>query len=85
MSALVPFVLGFGARTWALPDSTLEILWPGPGSGLLIGRPSQSNGPVAPITHPTGAGPFATATEAQRAVEAFVRAATDDQAGGPRG
>jgi len=75
---IVPWVGGFGMRTWRLPESRLEILWPGPSEGLYLGRPSEPGGPVARITHPTAASTYPSPRSAQAAVEAFLAAATPE-------
>ena len=67
-----------GLLVWALPEAgELEIMWPGPGAGLLIGMPRQPGGMVTRIDHPTASGAFATEREATAAVAAFIAAASE--------
>lgn len=73
-STLQAMVAPTGLTVWRLPDSTLEIMWPGPGSGLYIGRATTPGGSVVRIQHPTADGVYDNRTSASRAVTAFVKA-----------
>lgn len=70
---IVERMIGGGA-VFALPGSSLEVMWPGPGSGMYIGQPRVAGGAVTRIEHHTCAGTFSTLREAQAAVAAFVEA-----------
>jgi hypothetical protein len=66
-----------GLTVWVLPDSGLEIMWPGPGAGLFIGRATTPGGAVTRIEHPTADGQYMKRADAQRAVDAFLAAGTE--------
>ena len=63
-----------GLTVWTLPDSRLEIMWMGPGSGLFIGQATTPGGAVTRIEHRTADGSYANLKEAEAAVKAFVAA-----------
>jgi hypothetical protein len=61
-----------GLIVWAVPDTTLQIMWAGPGSRLKIGHPMKAGGSVSTIDHPTADGNYNTPREAKNAVRAFL-------------
>lgn len=63
-----------GLTLWRIPDSNLEIIWPGPGAGLSIGQATTPGGAVTRIEHPAADAAYQTRAEAQRAVDAFLSA-----------
>jgi len=65
-----------GGMVWALPGSTLEVMWAGPGSRLLIGQPRVAGGSVTSIDHPSASGSFDTLRDAEAALTSFVNAAS---------
>lgn len=67
-----------GLTVWDVPDSTLQIMWAGPGSSLLIGQPMIAGGAVTSIDHGTAAGTFDNAKDATKAVSDFFAAALSD-------
>lgn len=73
----VELMIGGGA-VWALPDSKLEVMWPGPGARIYIGTPRVSGGWIIPIEHPTADFVPESMKQAQAAVDAFVAAAEVD-------
>lgn len=72
----VELMIGGGA-VWTLPNSRLELMWMGPGSGIYIGTPREVGGFVTPIHHPTADAVYTLMRGAQAAVDAFVRAGTE--------
>jgi hypothetical protein len=72
--------VGPGIYVWPIPHTSLEIMWSGPGSRLLIGTPMLSGGAVTHIDHPTADGVYMTLKDANRAVAAFIAAGTKDNA-----
>lgn len=63
-----------GATVWSVPDTTLQILWAGPGARLRIGHPMKPGGSMTTIDHPSADGNYMTAREASAAVRAFLAA-----------
>jgi len=63
-----------GGLVWAVPDSTLQIMWAGPGSRLKIGQPMKAGGYVSTIDHHAADGNYNTAREASAAVARFLAA-----------
>ena len=64
-----------GLIVWRIPDTGLEIMWPGPGAGLFVGAATTPGGAVTRIEHPSADGTYDTRKDAQRAVDAFLAAA----------
>lgn len=62
-----------GLVIWHLPGN-LQIMWSGPGARLRIGWLTQPSGASTFIDHPTARYVYATLSEAQAAVEAFLSA-----------
>lgn len=62
-----------GLCVWSVPRTDLQIMWPGPGSGLFLGRPLDVGGAVTRISHRTADGSYDTQRAAAKAVNAFVR------------
>jgi len=67
--------LAFGAQEWALPDTSLKLAWSGPGSGLYL----AAGGTHSRVRHPSANRAYATVREADRAVQAFVSAGTEEE------
>lgn len=63
-----------GAIVWNIPDSSLTIMWGGPGSRLRIGHCLVAGGATTTIDHPTACGEYATAKDATDAVARFLAA-----------
>jgi hypothetical protein len=63
-----------GGLVWAVPDSTLQIMWGGPGSRLRIGQVMKAGGSATTIDHPSADGNYTTAREATDAVVRFLAA-----------
>lgn len=76
MTARVAYRSPTGLIVWSLPDTELQVMWPGRGSRLYIGKPMESGGAVTSIQHPTADSSYDTAKDATKAVEAFIAAAT---------
>ena len=62
-----------GLCVWSVPGTSLQIMWPGPGAGLFLGRPLDAGGAVTRISHRTADGTYDTQRAAATAVNAFVR------------
>jgi hypothetical protein len=61
-----------GGLVWAVPDTSMQIMWAGPGGRLKIGWPMKAGGSVTAIDHPSADGNYLTAREATAAVRAFL-------------
>ena len=68
--------LAWGMTRWGpLPDTTdLFLFWDGPGAGIYLEK--GAGGDQARVRHPSAAGTYDTARQAQAAVDAFVEAGT---------
>jgi hypothetical protein len=72
-NALRPVVYPTGLRKWNLPDSSLSILWLGPGAGLhLAFDADKPGGSMTSINSPGSDGTYRTVKDAQKAVDTFV-------------
>ena len=65
---VTPELGGFGVATWSIPGTSLTILWPGPGSHLLMGRGTA----FVPIRDPRASGTYSTLGAARVAVAEFL-------------
>jgi hypothetical protein len=63
-----------GGMVWQVPNSTLQIMWPGPGGGLSLGRPMEVGGATNRIEHYTANGNYYNVKDAARAAKAFTEA-----------
>lgn len=70
--------LAWGMTKWGpLPDTRdLFLFWGGPGDGLYMTK--GENGAHRRIEHRSASGTYDTARQAQRAVDAFVKAGTQE-------
>ena len=59
---------------WRLPDTGLDIMWAGRGSGLSIGQAFEPSARMSPMEHPTADGQYDTLKAASEAVTAFLNA-----------
>lgn len=76
-----PIVGPTGLTVYPLPGIAVEslaIMWAGPGSRLLIGRPTVPGGSVTTIDHPSARDVYATRKDASAAVAVFIAAGSDD-------
>lgn len=70
----VVYRMATGGLVWALPGSSMQIMWAGPGSRLRIGQVLKAGGATTFIDHPTADGSYRTKTEATAAVKRFIAA-----------
>ena len=64
-----------GLTVWALPNSDLQVLWPGPGARLRLGwKLMKPEGTATMIDHSTANGAYNTRKEAEEAVKRFIAA-----------
>jgi hypothetical protein len=68
-----------GLTVWTIPDTNLEIMWMGPGSGLFVGTATTPGGAVTRIEHRTADGTYTNRREAEAAVKAFLAAGSTGQ------
>jgi hypothetical protein len=70
-----------GVVAWAIPNSELQIMWRGPGSGLwighVLGRVVVAGATLMRIKHPSACDAYETLKAARAAAEAFVAAGRD--------
>jgi hypothetical protein len=65
-----------GLCKWDLPDSSLSIIWQGPGSRLMLVA-DVPGGMFTSIESEGSNGTYQTRKEAQKAVESFIRKAQE--------
>lgn len=72
-------LLPTGGAVWAVPGSSLYILWGGPGAGLRLGDVYTPGGFSTSIDHPAASGSFDTYKAARAAVGRFLALGGADQ------
>jgi hypothetical protein len=65
-----------GLLVWAVPHTSLQIMWAGPGARLKIGHPMKAGGSMFSIEHPSADGAYDSARAASAAVKKFLEAHT---------
>ncbi len=63
-----------GGLVWAIPNSSLQIMWAGPGSRLRLGEVLKAGGSTISIEHPSADGSYSNKKDATAAVTAFLAA-----------
>jgi hypothetical protein len=62
-----------GGLVWAVPGSSYQIMWAGPGARLKLGEIMKPGGMVTTIEHPAAARIYDNPREATKAVRKFLR------------
>jgi len=70
----VVYRMPMGGLVWAIPNSSLQIMWAGPGSRLRLGEVLKAGGSTTSIDHPTADGSYTNKKDATAAVRAFLAA-----------